>query len=185
MTPVTGFFDLVAADLWRCQGASSFGLFFRTLFQDLAFRPVFTLRAVQACKRSRWLAPLWLWARLWHRRTQARCGVDVPAFKLAHGFGLVINGQATIGSNVAVMQGVTIGGSARGVPCIEEDVMICANATVIGAVRMGRGAVIGAGCVVTKDVPAGATVIGNPQRVIVRRSVPRGYHPAPPEVICK
>jgi serine O-acetyltransferase len=166
------------------------GLFFRTWFQDPAFRPVFTLRAVQACSRNRWQAPLRLLARLWHRRTQARCGVDIPAmlsvgpaFKLAHGFGVVINGQVKIGSNVTVMQGVTIGGSAHGVPRIEDEVIICANATVIGPVTLGQGSVVGAGCVVTRDVLANTTVVGNPQRVIPRRSTPRGYHPAPHDVI--
>lgn len=192
MTPVTGCLDLVAPDLWRCQGACSIGLFCKTWFQDPAFRPVFTLRAVQACSGSRWKAPLWLLAMLWHRRTQARCGVDIPrglrvgpAFNLAHAYGIVINGQVTIGSNVTVMQGVTIGGTTRGVPCIEDEVIICANATVIGPVRLGRGAVVGAGCVVTHDVPANTTVVGNPQREIPRKRAPRGDHPAPQEVICR
>lgn len=178
--------ELVRADLWRCQGASSMGLFVRTWFQDPAFRPVFTLRLVQACRRPGALRVLLPSAALWHRRTQVRCGVDLPSrlragpgLKVAHGWGLVVNSDTVIGANVTLMQGVTIGGNATGVPRIEDDVMVCASATVIGALTLGRGAVVGAGCVVTKDVPPQTTVVGNPQRIIPRWRPPRANHPAP------
>lgn len=47
---------------------------------------------------------------------------------------------------------------------IEDDVSIGANATILPGVRLGKGCVIGAGAVVTRDVPAGITVVGNPAR---------------------
>lgn len=176
----------VRADVWRCQGRYSLWALCRTWVQDPAFRPVFTLRLVQRCRGVPVLLPVLLFALLWHRRTQRRCGVDLPTrlrvgagFKLAHGWGVVINADSHIGRNVTVMQGVTIGGSESGVPVLDDDVIVCANATVIGAVRLGRGCVVGAGCVVTKDVPAHATVVGNPQRMVERRSSPRGYNPVP------
>lgn len=160
----------------------------RTWWQDPAVRPVLTLRLIQACDARQ--GPLWRFAsfffRIWHRRTQARCGVDLPrdlqlgpGFKLLHGWGIVINRDARIGANVTVMQGVTIGGTGRGIPVVEDDVIVCANATVVGGLTLGRGCVVGAGCVVTRDVAPHTTVVGNPQRVIERRQPPKGYNRAP------
>lgn len=182
------FKQQVMADVWRCQGRYSSGALVRAWFQDPALRPVLTLRMIRACGRRRgllWRIP-YLLARLWHRRTQARCGVDLPSslsigagFKLLHGWGVVINADAHIGANVTIMQGVTIGGTGSGIPVIEDDVIVCANATVVGGVTLGEGSVVGAGCVVTKNVAAHTTVVGNPQRVIPRRQAPKGYHRAP------
>lgn len=47
---------------------------------------------------------------------------------------------------------------------IEDDVSICANATILPGVRLGKGCVVGAGAVVTKSVPPGVTVVGNPAK---------------------
>ena len=49
---------------------------------------------------------------------------------------------------------------------VEDDVSIGANAKILPGVRLGKGCVIGAGAVVTKDVPAGATIVGNPGKEI-------------------
>ena len=51
---------------------------------------------------------------------------------------------------------------------VEDDVSIGANATILPGVKLGKGCVIGAGAVVTKDVPTGMTVVGNPAREIMR-----------------
>ena len=51
---------------------------------------------------------------------------------------------------------------------IEDDVSIGANATILPGVRLGRGCVVGAGAVVTKDVPPGMTVIGNPAKELIK-----------------
>jgi len=57
-------------------------------------------------------------------------------------------------------------------PTIEDDVSIGGGAVILPGVRLGRGCVIGAGSVVTKDVPPGFTMVGNPARPLVRRRVP-------------
>ena len=69
--------------------------------------------------------------------------------------------------NLSVYQGVTIGNKGNGsrreiTPTIGDNVSICANATVIGGIKIGNNVVIGAGSVVTKDVPDNCVAYGNP-----------------------
>ena len=85
------------------------------------------------------------------------------AILMPHPYGIVIHSKAQIGSGVTVMQQVTIGGKDPGVnlaPVIEDNVYIGAGAKILGAIRVGRGAVIGANAVVTRDVPSYCTVVG-------------------------
>lgn len=109
-------------------------------------------------------------------------GVDFsPDIRFGHhGFGTVIHSNVTIGKRVRIWQNVTIavrsstGSSQRIV--IEDDVSIGANSVIISplgkSLLIGRGARIGAGAVVAEDVPAGATVISAPSRIIVREAEP-------------
>lgn len=182
---------LVRADLWRCTGRKGWRAFFAAWFTDPAFRPVFTMRVCQFCDQLPriYRAPALVIGRWWHQRARLRCAVDIswsmkvgPGLKLLHGVGTVINGGAIIGTNVTVMQGVTIGATSHGTPIIEDDVVVCANATVLGGVRLGRGAVVGAGAVVVKDVPPQCNVVGNPSRIVPRTSPPTLYFPLPSEL---
>jgi maltose O-acetyltransferase len=63
---------------------------------------------------------------------------------------------------------------------VEEDVFIGYGCTILPGVRIGRGAAVGAASVVSKDVPAGATVVGNPARVVKQRMPPSQDNPAEP-----
>ena len=84
------------------------------------------------------------------------------------GLGIIIHRRAVIGNNVLVGAHVTIGGRGEyhDVPVIEDDVMIGTGAKILGPVRIGRGARIGANAVVLKNVPPGASAVGIPARVI-------------------
>jgi serine O-acetyltransferase len=104
-----------------------------------------------------------------------------PTVKIGHGvvlgysgIGTVIHARAEIGDRVIIGPNVTIGGKTPhpDVPVIEDDVDIGAGARLIGPIRIGRGAVIGANAVVVKDVPAGAVVGGIPAREL-RAASPR------------
>jgi serine O-acetyltransferase len=71
------------------------------------------------------------------------------------------------GKNLSVYQGVTLGNKGTGSrsvtnPTIGDNVSICANATVIGGVKIGNNVIIGAGSVVTKDIPDNYIAYGNP-----------------------
>jgi serine O-acetyltransferase len=97
-----------------------------------------------------------------------------------HGFGTVVHSNVVIGARVKIWQNVTIAvRSSTGTPhkiIIEDDVRIGANSVIIspaeGSLRIGRGARIGAGAVVSEDVPAGATVVSMPPRVVQRDDGP-------------
>jgi len=90
---------------------------------------------------------------------------------LPHPLGIVIHGNAAIGENVVIGHQVTLGGRdvAGGAPRIEEGVYLGAGAKVLGEVRVGKGATVGANAVVTKDVPAGGVVVGA-NRLLEQRS---------------
>ena len=104
-------------------------------------------------------------------------GIEIhPAAKIGsgvfidHGEGVVIGETAEVGNNVVLYQGVTLGGTGkdRGKrhPTIEDGVMISAGAKVLGPFTVGKNAKIGAGSIVLKPVPANATVVGVPGRVV-------------------
>lgn len=84
------------------------------------------------------------------------------------GLAIVVHKRAEIGDNVVIGPNVTIGGRSglERVPVIEDGVTIGAGARILGPVRVGRGAFIGANAVVLSDVPAGATAVGVPARIV-------------------
>lgn len=106
-------------------------------------------------------------------------GADIPltcniggGLLIPHPNGIVIHPDAWIGVNCIIFQQVTIGtrGDA-GSPLIEGHVDIGAGAKILGSVRVGEHATIGANAVVVSDVPNGASAIGVPARIHTRRQL--------------
>ena len=88
---------------------------------------------------------------------------------LPHGLnGIVISNDAHIGRNCTIYHQVSITGWNGGSPVIGDNVLIGAGAKVIGPVRIGNNAKIGAGCVVTIDVPDNATAVMEHPRLIMK-----------------
>mgnify|MGYP000070601241 CR=1 FL=1 len=130
----------------------------------------------------------WLWnrrlrllARLLAHIVRRRTGVEIhPGARIGrrvtidHGMGVVIGETAEIGDDVHMYSGVVIGATARQKgkrhPTIEDGVIIGANAVLLGPIRVGKGAKIGAGAVVRQDVPPGAVVFSPSPAVPEARS---------------
>ncbi|MDH4450751.1 MAG: serine O-acetyltransferase [Rhodoferax sp.] len=105
-------------------------------------------------------------------------GIEIhPAAKLGervffdHAMGTVVGETAEIGDGCTIYQGVTLGGTslykgAKRHPTLGKDVVVSAGAKVLGGFTVGDGAKIGSNAVVIKPVPAGATAVGIPARII-------------------
>jgi serine O-acetyltransferase len=130
----------------------------------------------------------WLWNRgrralalFFQNRMSVEFGVDIhPAARMGsgimldHATGVVIGETAVVGNNVSILQSVTLGGTGKDEgdrhPKIGDGVLISAGAKILGNIRVGEGAKVGAGSVVLADVPPHTTVAGVPAKVVGRPS---------------
>ncbi|AQA17517.1 serine O-acetyltransferase [Halioglobus japonicus] len=128
----------------------------------------------------------WLWnngresmALFFQNRVSVKFGVDIhPAAKLGRGImldhatGLVIGETAVVGDDVSILQSVTLGGTGKDEgdrhPKIGNGVLISAGAKILGNIRVGEGAKVGAGSVVLEEVPPHTTVAGVPAKIVGR-----------------
>jgi serine O-acetyltransferase len=104
-------------------------------------------------------------------------GLDIhPAAQLGasllfdHGTGIVVGETAQVGDGCTILHGVTLGGTGKETgdrhPKVGEHVLIGANASLLGNIRIGDRSKIGAGSVVLRDIPEGATAVGAPAKII-------------------
>ena len=95
--------------------------------------------------------------------------VDVgPGLRIWHFGNIFIHPDAVLGANCTLRQGVTIGNRHEGgpVPRLGDGVELGAYAQILGGIRIGRGARVGAMAVVLQDVPDGGVAVGNPARIL-------------------
>lgn len=128
----------------------------------------------------------WLWnqnrqslALFLQNRISMEFAVDIhPAARIGQGLlvdhacGIVIGETAVVGDNVSILQGVTLGGTGKVSgdrhPKVGDFVLLSAGAKVLGNIKIGNSAKVGAGSVVLKDVPENCTVAGVPAKVVGR-----------------
>ncbi len=95
-------------------------------------------------------------------------------FFIDHGMGVVIGETSVIGDNVTLYQGVTLGGTShqrtKRHPTLGDNVVVGVGAQLIGNITIGDNTKVGAGSVVVDSVPANATVVGVPGRVVAVRN---------------
>ena len=172
------FLDLVKSDLWRHCGKANARLLLVNLFCTPGFSYVFWMRACYYLRRHRFFRyGFYHLAKFVLGHCKYKYGISIePETQIGNGlyighFGcIVVAPDATIGKNCNLSQGVTIGrtyrGARAGVPTIGDNVYIGPGAKIIGSVRVGNHAAIGANCVVTRDVPDNAVVLGVPGKVV-------------------
>lgn len=131
---------------------------------------------IHRVSHSLWNKHFYFLARLLSHTSRILTGIEIhPGAKLGkrvfidHGSGVVIGETAEVGDDVLIYMGVVLGGTAlektKRHPIIESGVVIGSGAVVLGPITVGRGAKIGAGSVVIRSVPPGATVVGVPARI--------------------
>lgn len=120
-------------------------------------------------------------ARWLSQRSRHKTGIEIhPGAEIGrrvfidHGDGVVIGETTLIGDDVTIYQGVTLGGTGKDVgkrhPTIGNGVTIGAGAKVLGPILVGDHSKIGAGAIVLKEVPPNCTVVGNPGRIVRKKS---------------
>ena len=111
------------------------------------------------------------------QRLSEKSGIQLPTktqigkgLFIGHFGTIIVNPDAVLGENVNIAPGIIIGktnrGDKKGVPIIGNRVWIGANAVIVPGVHIGKNTVIGAGSVVTRDIPANVVAVGNPCRVL-------------------
>lgn len=127
-----------------------------------------------------WRWRLKLFARVLSQLTRWFTGIEIHPgatignrFFIDHGMGVVIGETAEIGDGCTLYHGVTLGGTswekAKRHPTLGENVVVGAGAKILGPITIGDNARVGSNSVVVKDVPANATVVGIPGRIVIAR----------------
>ncbi|MEK7304201.1 MAG: serine O-acetyltransferase [Pseudomonadota bacterium] len=128
---------------------------------------------------------LWHWrlkllARVLSQLTRWFTGIEIHPgatignrFFIDHGMGVVIGETAEIGDDCTLYHGVTLGGTtwerAKRHPTLGKNVVVGAGAKILGPITIGDNARVGSNSVVVKDVPANATVVGIPGRIVIEK----------------
>ena len=121
--------------------------------------------------RLHWLARMLSQLGRWLTGIEIHPGAKIgKRFFIDHGMGVVIGETAEIGDDVTLYHGVTLGGTTwrkeKRHPTLGNNVVVGAGAKILGPIIVGDNARVGSNSVVVKDVPAGATVVGIPGRVM-------------------
>lgn len=178
-----GFFATLSADAASMMiEPRHFGALLLAFFMRLDFLAVFLFRASSWCRKRGWLGRVFAFI-FWRLNVfVSSCDIHVdadiaPGLSLPHPMGVVI-GPVKIGKNAVIHQNVTMGraqstdeiGNGYGRAVIGDDVVVYAGAVLIGAVKVGDKAQIGANAVVVSDVPEGATAFAMPARCLARQN---------------
>ena len=169
--------QIIKLDFERAAGRKyTFGGLIRQYIKDIGFRVVFWYRIANylAIKNIKYLPTLISNRNLCKAGAEIRPTAQIgPGLLIIHPVGIVIGSRSRIGCNCTILQGVTLGESCStdGVhefPVLEDDVMVCSGAKVIGRVIVGKNCIVGANSVVLEDVPPNSVVAGIPAKVVGR-----------------
>jgi len=169
---------LVRSDLYRHDGSTGPSGFLRNMILNPGFEYTFWMRTSAFLSSRRILRfGFGHFARLVLRHCSYKYGISIswrtkigPGLYIGHFGQIVVHDRSVIGKNCNISQGVTIGqanrGPRKGYATIGDYVYIGPGAKIVGNVKVGNNVAIGANCVVTKDFPDNAVVVGVPGRII-------------------
>ena len=128
--------------------------------------------------RLRWLGRATSQLTRWLTGIEIHPGASIgKRVFIDHGMGVVIGETAEVGDDTTLYHGVTLGGTSwnkgKRHPTLGKGVVVGAGAKILGPITVGDGAKIGSNAVVVKDVPAGATVVGIPGRIVEEATTAR------------
>ena len=149
----------------------------RTFFEVLTLYPGVHAIVWHRGSHALWNAGLKWLARLSSQVARWVTGIEIhPGARIGrrvfidHGMGVVIGETAEVGDDCTLYHGVTLGGTSwqkgKRHPTLETGVIVGAGAKILGPITLGAGAKVGSNAVVVKDVPAGATAVGIPARIL-------------------
>jgi len=150
----------------------------RSTWEVITCYPGFHALLIHRLAHRLWRMKLRWLARFVSHLSRFLTGIEIhPGAKVGrrvfidHGMGVVIGETAELGDDCTLYHGVTLGGTSwnkgKRHPTLGRGVVIGAGAKVLGPIVVGEGAKIGSNAVLVKDVPAGATALGIPARVIL------------------
>lgn len=168
--------EYIRSDLFRYYGKCSFLCFFIAIITNRGFKISFFYRICHHFYKSK-NKPMLVLFCIPYFHYRVKYGVDLPfhvhigkGLYIGHVFSIAINRDCIIGKNVNISHEVTLGGKYRGeragAPVVGNNVYIGPGVKIIGRLIIGDNAAIGANCVVTRDIPANAVVVGIPGKVI-------------------
>lgn len=149
----------------------------RSVWEVLTCYPGFHALQLHRVSHTLWKLKLRWLARFWSHFTRFVTGIEIhPGAMIGrrvfidHGMGVVIGETAEIGDDCTLYHGVTLGGvswnQGKRHPTLGKGVVVGAGAKILGPFIVGDGAKVGSNSVVVKAVPAGATVVGIPARIV-------------------
>ena len=155
----------------------------RTTFEVLLNYPGLHAIWIHRLSHRLWRANWKLLARILSTFSRWLTGVEIHPgatlgrrFFIDHGMGVVIGETSEIGNDVTLYHGVTLGGTSWNAgkrhPTLEDNVVIGAGAQVLGPITIGKGGKVGSNSVVVKDLPANATAVGIPARIVNSKNNP-------------
>jgi serine O-acetyltransferase len=157
----------IKSDLYRYHGNTSLKSFLISYFFNRGFNFSFWLRlANKNSPVQKFALPIYYYKRI-------KYGIDIShkmqlgyGLYISHGGPLVVNSTATIGNNVNLSQYASIGSNKGRAAEIGDDVYIGPNVCIVEHVKIGNNVTIGAGSVVTKNIPDNAIAVGNSAKVV-------------------
>ncbi len=159
--------DYVKSDLMRYYGDYKTITFIRAILRSRTFRFQYALRLCQDKGLKKVIGSiLWKLNRTKKFIQISKKTIIGYGLYIGHSGPIIINSNTKIGDNCNLSQFTTIGSNTKEGAIIQDNVYVGPNVCIIGNIKIGNNATIGAGSVVTKDIPENATAVGNYAKVI-------------------